>query len=473
MKRIVLIMMMLLPLLVLAQSKQSDEYYNKGVELYNNGKFQKAIPYFEKSNELDQNELEEGNDRRYYSIHWLANCYYKLGDVDKAQELLPDVYYMQPVDRNLTIESDNYIQQSYSYAASGDYGMALSYTEFCADKEKKELGENHWYYANSLLSCAQLSPDLQYCRTCANKAFEIFKKNNFILGMANALMKLADVAENNEQMNYYYKQAVKMYVKTSDKIQHSVALISEIHTSSLSVGIDNADSIINVLQPSIDILKNTDEHYWAFVIARGLYNEAMCSMAKNEMQTTFEYASDAKKYFEMVETIDSTVYEYMDNCAMMAIAATLINNPNKLDYLKYVVNSANAYSYTQSYNYAVVLSYYSGHNDTLDPSTKILYFNMSNDILSNYGGWQNPAYISNLVALSYLEKDTYKREGIVSAVNEIKYKLDVHNNVTAYLGIALVMSNIKSSYDTRVRTVIFISLNYITKNVGIHLLLVR
>ena len=75
----------MLPLFAFSQSKQSDEYFNKGVELYNAGKYKDAIPYFEKSNELDKEEMEETNGRRIYSMHWLASCYYKLGNKEKAQ----------------------------------------------------------------------------------------------------------------------------------------------------------------------------------------------------------------------------------------------------------------------------------------------------------------------------------------------------------------------------------------------------
>ena len=65
MKKIVLLLMVMFPLLALSQSKQSDEYFKKGVELYNKGKFKEAIPFFEKSQALDLKELDEDNNRRF------------------------------------------------------------------------------------------------------------------------------------------------------------------------------------------------------------------------------------------------------------------------------------------------------------------------------------------------------------------------------------------------------------------------
>ena len=125
MKQIVFVIMFLIPMVVLAQSKQSDEYYSKGVELYNAGKFKEAIPYFEKSNKLDQKELKHSG-RRYYSVRWLASCYYKLGDEAKAAKLFPDEeYLLPPVDRRLMVEVDSLTSLVWILVDEGDYQTAI------------------------------------------------------------------------------------------------------------------------------------------------------------------------------------------------------------------------------------------------------------------------------------------------------------------------------------------------------------
>ena len=147
-----------MPLLAFSQSKQSDEYYNKGVELYNAGKYKQAIPYFEKSIELDYQEMEEGDNRREYSVHWLAACYLRLGNEEKAAETYPDEYMVPPVDRRLTVESDALSDKVSVAMDEGDYQTAIRYLSRMVQIEKVAEGENHPWVANDylLLGCCNL-----------------------------------------------------------------------------------------------------------------------------------------------------------------------------------------------------------------------------------------------------------------------------------------------------------------------------
>lgn len=86
---------------------QSDSLYAEGVKLYNAGQYQEAIPLFVESDRIDKSELDSTNNRREYSAMWLASCYYKLGDVKKAESYNEYGYELPPIDRRLTIESDS------------------------------------------------------------------------------------------------------------------------------------------------------------------------------------------------------------------------------------------------------------------------------------------------------------------------------------------------------------------------------
>ena len=57
MKRIILALAMLSPLAAMAQSNESNEYYNKGIELYNAEQYQEAIGYLRKSDSLEKRSL--------------------------------------------------------------------------------------------------------------------------------------------------------------------------------------------------------------------------------------------------------------------------------------------------------------------------------------------------------------------------------------------------------------------------------
>lgn len=142
-----------------AQSKKaltkSDSLFAKGVELYNQGNYKAAIPLFAESDKIDKAELDSTSNRRDYSAMWLGSCYYKLGDEENAIKVSSD-YKASPIDRRLTIKSDSLSSIGVLLYKQGQYKKALPYILNCAEIEKKELGNQHPYYANSLSNCSTL-----------------------------------------------------------------------------------------------------------------------------------------------------------------------------------------------------------------------------------------------------------------------------------------------------------------------------
>ena len=89
-----------------SQSVQSDSLFAKGVELYNAGKYKDAIYFFKESDKLDKAQLDSTSNRRRYSSMWLASSYFHAGDTANAKQI-EKYYYLQPVDRRLTVQSDS------------------------------------------------------------------------------------------------------------------------------------------------------------------------------------------------------------------------------------------------------------------------------------------------------------------------------------------------------------------------------
>lgn len=221
MKQIILLLLAMLPLFAFSQSKQSDEYFNKGVELYNAGKYKEAIPYFEKSNELDIQELDESDARRYYSIHWLSNCYYKLGKEETATELYPDEYSVTPVDRRLTVESDALANKVDAAMNDGDYNAAIRYLKKMIQIEKSVEGENHPWVANDyhlMGICLNGIENYEEAEKYIKLYVDIYEKNFGVqsLQYASAIVELAalyNIRHNFASAVQYSKKADEIYKK--------------------------------------------------------------------------------------------------------------------------------------------------------------------------------------------------------------------------------------------------------------------
>lgn len=139
-----------------AQSVESDELFSKGVELYNLKRYNEAISYFNKSNNIDKALLDTTNSRRYYSEMWLSSCYMQLGKIKEAQAISPDYYMVPPIDRRLTVESDRFSELSNMFAQAGNLERALEYALRCADIEKQVAGKEHIWYGNSTIIIGNL-----------------------------------------------------------------------------------------------------------------------------------------------------------------------------------------------------------------------------------------------------------------------------------------------------------------------------
>lgn len=220
----------------LAQSLVSNFYFNKGVDLYGQGKYEKAIPYFEKSDELDKAELLEGDMRREYSTVWLASCYYKLGNLEKAEKLSP-FYKLPPVDRRVTVESDCYGALAQQKLFEGDYDAALEYVLKGAELEKQYLGENSLWYGNSLSMvslCYSYLDDNQKAEVVLLESLRIIGLN---LGTESELyirsqLELATMFQRDQ---------------TPEKITQAITILNDIYPVSKRNGWDCSDDIADLL----------------------------------------------------------------------------------------------------------------------------------------------------------------------------------------------------------------------------------
>ena len=144
------------PLLTRADSISfSNEMYYNGINLFKKGNLQLAIISFEKSLAIER-QLRLLRDWEYSSFFdnfnekmWIANCYYKLGNLKEAEKY-SNTYYVEPYDKKLRGKADSLEIKSM----------------FIYDKEKLEIlkkickldscniGMNSFRYAESLYDLA-------------------------------------------------------------------------------------------------------------------------------------------------------------------------------------------------------------------------------------------------------------------------------------------------------------------------------
>ena len=114
----VIIILMLIPLVSMPQSKQSEQRFQQGIELFNSQKYEEALLCFKKCDALDKKKLKS-NDYNYFRAELkMADCYNGLADNCYERLNYDDAIRLE----NLTIEI-----------------------------RKKILGENHHDYAAALI----------------------------------------------------------------------------------------------------------------------------------------------------------------------------------------------------------------------------------------------------------------------------------------------------------------------------------
>ena len=134
---------------------QSDSLFALGVKNYHQGKYQEAIPLFAESEKIDLSVLDSTSNRHDYATLWLASCYYKLGNPERAKSI-HKYCNLPPVDRRLTIASDSLGMLGSKALAEGHLYAGLYYYTQAAELEKNTLGSSHVFYANTLTIISML-----------------------------------------------------------------------------------------------------------------------------------------------------------------------------------------------------------------------------------------------------------------------------------------------------------------------------
>lgn len=321
------------------QSSSSDAAYARGVELYGMRKYAEAIPFFQKADSLERLENNEETYQASNTVQWIANCYYQLSNEDKARETEPYSYMLTPVDKRLTEQSDSIADIGYKLIQEGDFENALNYLKQSGDLEKAVLGDNSYYYGNTLLIMAQCywsigESDTAFLTT--NSALKIHRRNSYDYGIANCYEWLGVISEDMEDKGYesafgYYQLAYDKY-SSAGYGEESVNVLIEMANAKRNMGeVKDAYDLCIKAKEIID-----KENLYADFPGSYAYLLSILAQAEYGLwmyEDALEHASEAKRLFEE-DDIEAYHVAYITNEGWRAFASRYVSDCNHPNIIK-------------------------------------------------------------------------------------------------------------------------------------------
>lgn len=134
----------------------SDSLFGLGVEKFKAGDYAEAINYFKECQLYDSINMKADDPRKNYAARWLAEAYKLTGNTagyESYRNLIDET--VTPIDRRLTARSDSLASLA-NFIAANDMAEAGRMYEEVADIERRAVGVEHPYLANSLYTLANV-----------------------------------------------------------------------------------------------------------------------------------------------------------------------------------------------------------------------------------------------------------------------------------------------------------------------------
>lgn len=132
--------------------------FEKGVNLYKKKEYKEAIKYFYSCDSLMC--VAKGEYSNYYGHgkHWIASCLHKMGN-DSIAKRNSQYYYLPPVDMRQTVLSDSILDIADDILEENKGDAFEKYYE-ASQIEKANLGNNSYWYANTISHCAAICNEI-------------------------------------------------------------------------------------------------------------------------------------------------------------------------------------------------------------------------------------------------------------------------------------------------------------------------
>ena len=188
MKNILTLILLLLPLLAMPQSTESNQLYNQSLEFSQAGQYEEAIALLKKSDSLDKIQLDPSHKNYHRAEYGIAVCetdyvghFFNERKIDEA--IKHQTTALNIFKRILGEDSPEYSYAlsdlSMIYNEAGDLAEAIRLGNDAANISKKIFGEEHPKYAtvlHHLSHCYSDAGNFGEWSRLANAALEIYKK---------------------------------------------------------------------------------------------------------------------------------------------------------------------------------------------------------------------------------------------------------------------------------------------------------
>jgi tetratricopeptide (TPR) repeat protein len=160
------------------ESEKASIYHQLGIVKFNQGEYQKAATFYEKSIEIERKVIPLNHHGLANSTVTLGNVYYSMGEYQKALSLHEEALqiYQKILPPNHSDLAASYNNIGEVYRKTGEYSKALSSHEKALEIQQQSLPPNHPHLAASYNNIADVYSDMsEYSKALSSyeKALEI------------------------------------------------------------------------------------------------------------------------------------------------------------------------------------------------------------------------------------------------------------------------------------------------------------
>ena len=310
---------------------QSNITYNVGIQYYNEGKYQDAIRYFEKSS--NNKDIESNSQKE--AIYWLADSYYQLKNYNEAEDA-----YIRFIDtkgaNNLEVYALAHYNLGYIYLNNNDYANAsVKFKEFINNDKlsDKERQGDAW---TRIGDCYFIQRQYNNAITSYNNSLKISNKNaDYIyfqqamgygaLGKSKEKINSLNTLIVRHQKSVYYDRAIyemgmaqlnsndDKSAKTSfNKVIKERPRSQYARKSLMKIGMiyynnDENDKALESLKTIVAQYPNTEESREALNIISSIYRD------NNEIQSYFDYIAENNLAEISIDKQDSLTFRNIED----------------------------------------------------------------------------------------------------------------------------------------------------------------